>query len=37
MSYDNENDLVDELFESLFSRHQGNLETWMRGSGFIFD
>ena len=30
-------DEVDELFESLRSRYQGNLETSMRGSYFIFD
>ena len=26
MSYDNVNDIVDELFELLLSRYQGNLE-----------
>ena len=29
--------VVDEFFESLRSRYQGNLETSMRGSDFIFD
>ena len=28
---------VDEHFEQLCSKHQGNLETSMRGSDFIFD
>ena len=31
------NEVIDELFESLCSRYQGNLETSMRGSDFIFD
>ena len=35
--YNNANKVVDELFESLFSRYQDNLETSVRGSGFIFD
>ena len=30
------NKIVDELFESFRSRYQGNLETSMRGSDFIF-
>ena len=30
-------EVVDELFESLCSRYQGNLETSIRRSGFIFD
>ena len=37
MSYDNVNEVVDELFESLISRYQIGLETSMRGSDFIFD
>ena len=37
MSYDNANDIVDELFESLHSRYQGNLETTMEGSDLVFD
>ena len=36
-SYNDANEVVDELFESLCSRYQGNLETSMRGSDFIFD
>ena len=31
------NEVADELFESLRSRYQGNLETSMRGSDFTFD
>ena len=37
MSYDNANDIVDELFELLHSRYQGNLETTMEGGYFVFD
>ena len=37
MSLDNVNDVIDELFWSLFSRYQNNLETSMRGKDFIFD
>ena len=36
-SYNDANEVVDELFESLRSRYQENLETLMRGSDFIFD
>ena len=36
-SYNDANEVVDELFESLRWRYQGNLETLMRGSDFIFD
>ena len=36
-SYNDVNEVVDELFESLRSRYQGNLEILMRGSDFIFD
>ena len=35
-SYNTAKDL-DEHFEPLCSKHQGNLETSMRGSDFIFD
>ena len=35
--YNDANKVVDELFESLCSRYQGNLETSMEGSEFIFD
>ena len=37
MSYDNVNDIVDELFMALLSRSQDYLETSMRGIDFIFD
>ena len=37
MSYDNANEVVNKLFESLFSRYQTGLETLMKGSDFIFD
>ena len=36
-SYNDAYEVVDELFESLHSRYQGNLETSLRGSDFIFD
>ena len=36
-SYNDANLVVDELFESLRSRYQGNLETSIRRSDFIFD
>ena len=36
-SYSDADEIVDELFESLCSRYEENLETSMRGSGFIFD
>ena len=36
-TYDNVNDVVDELFESLLSRYHIGLETSMRESDFIFD
>ena len=36
-SYNDANEVVDEFFEPLRSRYQGNLETSMRGSDFIFD
>ena len=37
MFYNTANEVVDELFKFFYSRCQGNLETSMRGSGFIFD
>ena len=37
MSYDNSNEVFNELFESLLSRYQIGLGTSMRGSDFIFD
>ena len=36
-SYNDANKVADELFESLGSRYQGDLETPMAGSEFIFD
>ena len=36
MPYDNVNEVVNELFESLLSRYQINLETSTRGSDFFF-
>ena len=36
-SYDDANEVVGELFESLRSRYQSNLETSMQGSEFTFD
>ena len=35
--YDNANEMVDELFESLLLRYHIGLETSIRGSNFIFD
>ena len=35
--YHDANEIGNELFESLCSRYQENLETSMRGSDFIFD
>ena len=37
MGYDNANEVVNELFESLLSRYQIGLETSERRSDFIFD
>ena len=36
-SYNDANEVVDELFNSLNSRYQDNLEKSIRGSWFIFD
>ena len=36
-SYYDGNEVVNELFESLCSKYQDNLETSMRRSNFIFD
>ena len=36
-SYDDADKVVDDLYESLHSRHQENLQTSMTGSNFIFD
>ena len=35
--YSDVNEVIDELFESLCSKYQGNLETLINGSDFIFD
>ena len=35
-SYNDANEIADELFETLCSRYQGNLETTMRESDLIF-
>ena len=37
MSFDNANEVVTELFESLLSRYQTDFKKSMRGSDFIFD
>ena len=36
-SYNDTNEVDDELFESLPTRYQGNLKRSTRGSDFIFD
>ena len=35
--YNDVDEVANELFESLRSRYQKNVETSMRGSGFVFD
>ena len=37
MAYDDANDVIEKLFESLLSRYQVGLEIQMRGCDFIFD
>ena len=37
MTYDNANDIFDELFESLLPNYQENLETSLKGSDFVID
>ena len=37
MTYDNANEVIKEIFQSLLSSYQIGLETSMRGSDFIFD
>ena len=37
MTYDNSNEVIEEIFESRLSRYQIGLETSMKGSDFIFD
>ena len=36
-TFDNQNQVFDELSKTLFSRCQGNLETSLRGSDFVFN
>ena len=36
-TYDNADEVVEEIFESLLSRFQIELETSMKGSEFVFD
>ena len=36
-TYNDSNEVVNELLESLCSKYQNNLETSMKGSDFIFD
>ena len=36
LPYDNSNEVVDEIFESHYSRYQNGLETSIRRSNFIF-
>ena len=36
-SYNDVNDVVNKIFESLLSRYQDNLETSMRGRDFVVD
>ena len=31
------NDIINELFESIFKRYQENLETKMKGNSFLFE
>ena len=37
ITYDNGNEVVKEIFDSILSRYQIGLETSMKGSDFIFD
>ena len=37
LSHDKTNEVIEELFESLLSRHEIRLETSMKCSDFIFD
>ena len=37
ITYDYADEIVEEVFESLLSRHQIRLETSMKGCNFIFD
>ena len=37
MTYDNPDEIIEELFDSFISKYQIDLEMQMRGSNFIFD
>ena len=37
MTYNKADEVITELFESLFSRYQIGLKTLMKGSDFIYD
>ena len=37
MAYDDKNEIIEELFDSLLSRYQIGLETQMRGLDFVSD
>ena len=37
MTYDNANEVIQEIFEPLLSRYEIGLETSMKGHDFIFD
>ena len=37
ITYENANEVIEELFESLLSIYQIGLEATMRGCGFIFN
>ena len=37
MAYDDKNEIIEELFDSLLSRYQIGLETQMRGRDFVSD
>ena len=37
ISYDNANEIIEEIFESLISKYQVGLESLMKESNFVFD
>ena len=37
MTYQNANEVIEEIFESFLSRYQSGLEISVKGSDFIFD
>ena len=37
MTYDNANEIIEAIFQSLLSRYQISLETSIKGSNFVFD